>query len=88
MEEILMSKIPSKLRLDDEFEGDIDKVQNLLDDAYNDIAPNLNKKPDMVITDRDPAATDDDNGLGTFWLNSSTGAKFQLIALPSTWTAY
>lgn len=83
-----MGKIPAKLRLDDEFEGDIDKVQNLLDDAYLDIAPNLNNKPDIVVLERDPTTDDINNDLGTFWLNSSTGSKYMLTALPSTWTAF
>ena len=86
-----MPKIPAKLRLDDKFEGDADKVQNMLDDAYLDIAPNLNRKSDTIISDRDPNTlgfTDDDSDLASFWLNSSTGSKFQLTSLPSTWTAY
>ena len=86
-----MPKIPAKLRLDDQFEGDIDKVQNMLDDAYNDMAPSINRKIDMVIQNRDPNSlgfTDDDHDLVSLWLNSASGAKFQLTASPSTWIAY
>ncbi len=86
-----MPKIPTKLKLDRRFEGDADKVQNMLDDAYLDIAPNLNRKPDMIIRDRDPntlTQPDDDSDLGSGWLNSSNGNKFMLTALPDTWTAF
>ena len=87
-----MAKIPAKLRLNDRFEGDVDKVQNLIDDVYLDIAPNLNRKPDMIILPRNPntppGVIDDKSDLGTFWLNSETGSRFQLTARPSTWLAY
>ncbi len=87
-----MAKIPAKLRLDRKFEGDADKIQNMLDDAYLDIAPNLNSKPDMIIMDRDPntpaGTLDDNSNLGSFWLNRKTQKKFQLTQLRSTWTSY
>ncbi len=83
-----MPKIPVKLRLDKRFDGDIDKVQNMLDDAYLDIAPNLNRKPDMIIKPRDPTAADKNSDLGSIFLNSITGAKFMLTSLPSTWTPF
>ncbi len=86
-----MAKIPAKLRLGKKLEGDADTVLDILDDMYLDMAPAINRKPDCIIQDRDPNTlgfTDDDSDLATFWLNSSTGSKFILTALPSTWTAF
>jgi hypothetical protein len=86
-----MAKIPAKLRLGNKLEGDADKLQKQVDDMYLDIAPNLNAKPDMIILDRDPndpGFTDDNSDIGSIWLNSSTGSKFILTALPSTWTPF
>lgn len=87
-----MPKIPIKLRLGEKLDENSEKIIGLLDDAYLDIAPNLNAKPDMIIQDRDPNTpaplVDDKSDLLTIWLNSSSGDKFILTALPSTWTAF
>jgi hypothetical protein len=83
-----MAKIPAKLRLDKKLEGDAERVQELLDDVYLDIAPNLNLKADMIIMNRNPTVADNKSDLGSMWLNSINGNKFMLTSLPSTWTAF
>lgn len=83
-----MDKLPASLRLGKKLEGDANDVLNILDDTYQDLVPAINRKPSVVILDRDPTTDDDENDLGDFWLNSSTGAKFVLTTTTPTWTAY
>lgn len=85
-----MPKIPAKLRLEEKFEGNIDKVQNLLDDAYLDIAPNLNRKSDMIIRNSNdtnagvPQTSDINFDIGSFWLNTTTPALWILTDINET----
>lgn len=87
-----MGKVPAKLRLDDKLDKDANRVQSMLDDAYLDIAPNLNRKPDMLIfEDKAPTTNNYQPDLGSFWFNrdSSGGTPelyFMTVKNPSSAT--
>ena len=83
-----MTKIPAKLRLGEKLDEDSEEVKKIVDEMYLDIAPNLNRKPDMIIKPRDPTAADKNSDLATMWLNNLNGNKFILTATTPTWTAF
>ena len=66
-----------------ELDENSEQVKSLIDDMYLDIAPNLNRKSDMLIfEDTAPTANDFKPDIGSFWLNrDATGGTPELYIM-------
>jgi hypothetical protein len=82
-----MTKLPAKLRLGKRLEGDSDELQKQLDDIYLDVAPAVNRKPDIILRDTAPTSTDTNMDVGTFWFDTTGSTLYILEDSTPTWTA-
>jgi len=82
-----MGKLAASLRRGKAFEGDTGELQKQVNEVYNRMAPIINRKADMVVTDRLPTASDIGFDIGTLWLNTA-GPNLRILTdnNPVTWT--
>ena len=81
-----MTKIPAKLRLGKELEGDSKDIMKIMDETYLDIAPSVNRKPDLYIRTTDPTSADWQFDIGTFIFNITTPKLHILRSVDNTTT--
>ena len=82
-----MSKIASRYRVGETFDGEVGELQKQMKETYKQIAPRLNVKPDMVVTDRNPTVNDRNHDISTFWFRHDTQNLWILSSNnPVTWT--
>jgi len=82
-----MSKVPRSFRFGKKFDGDAGDLQNQIAKNYDDLARAVNRKPHIVVTDRNPEVADRGFDIGTMWFKYS-GPNLWILSSnnPVTWT--
>lgn len=85
-----MAKIPEYYSVSDERNLSPDRLLEIMQDMYKDLAVAVNKKPDVYVRDSNGLTSDTRLALGDININSDTGAVQTLIAHPTqdsvTWS--
>lgn len=83
-----MSFLSEDFNFGRELEQEQPKVTETLDQMYRDIAPVVNRKPNVVIRENAiPATSDARYSVGTIWINQNTNKVYILTSKSNPTTA-